>query len=211
MKTLLLTARNHSLLAFEVGGELRLVPSTEVVLTLAEPKYELVENDKVAKYTDYETVRFHATPASLRAAAKSLAEYADECEAVFGKHTEYDDDFEDDDHPLLANLRPDSQPATKDDRYHEADNQIPSDAEFKANVAAIAEMERLKNAAINESVERIRKTGSPFPGFVPVPQPPGIEPEPQADIADHLFDHLGNSPTRSTPRQFVDNNSLVDI
>ena len=73
-------------------------------------------------------MRFTCAPSSLRNFAKNLAMYADEarkrgCEHI-ARPFEHGRGAKSEDLPA--------------DRYHEADNPIPSDAEFKANLASVA-------------------------------------------------------------------------
>jgi hypothetical protein len=92
MKTLLITARNHVLNLLEIDGEPKLIPSAEVVLTLAEPKYAQRDERTIVKYPDCETVRFHCSSRSLRTLSKDLATYADELEDAFSEHIDIEDD-----------------------------------------------------------------------------------------------------------------------
>lgn len=97
MKTVLHTARNHVLNLINLPeGERKLVPSTEVVITLTEPKYAVIEGGKLAKYPDCETVRFEASSDSLRRIAEEFETWADELDETFGDlETPYDDETTD--------------------------------------------------------------------------------------------------------------------
>ena len=91
MKTLLHTARNHSLNRIDVDGNAKLIATTEVVLTLTEPKYAVIEGGKLAKYPDTETIRFEASSDSLRRMAEEFETWADELDDTFGDLETTDD------------------------------------------------------------------------------------------------------------------------
>ena len=61
-----------------------ITPEIEVGITLCEPHYEL-STEGVSKSRKSETFRFSADPDTLRKLADGLIDFANDCEAEFGK------------------------------------------------------------------------------------------------------------------------------
>lgn len=58
----------------------KLTADVEVALTLSEPAYQHSNDGQMVRVRETETIRFVASPATLRLLAKSFEQRADECE-----------------------------------------------------------------------------------------------------------------------------------
>ena len=80
MKEIVTTSANfHAVIS---AGNL--TPEIEVGITVSEPQYEM-SMEGISKSRKYETFRFSSDPESLRKIADSLHDFANGCEAEFGK------------------------------------------------------------------------------------------------------------------------------
>jgi hypothetical protein len=64
-------------------------PNAEVILILSEPVYRFTSSQEIIKERELTTVRFAANPTALRLAAKTLTEFAVECEDWLGDSLEW--------------------------------------------------------------------------------------------------------------------------
>ena len=77
MKQIVLTSRNLSFIFDE--KEDKLSPSIECIIVLGEPEYEM-NFDGAQKKFNAETIRFVASPSSIREVSKQFMEWADDAE-----------------------------------------------------------------------------------------------------------------------------------
>lgn len=80
MKEVTGTARN--LMLALTPDEKAIQPMIEAILVVTEPNYRFNKEGDISRSRDHETIRFTATPESLRKIAVSFAEWADQAEAL---------------------------------------------------------------------------------------------------------------------------------
>lgn len=80
MKEVICTARNITIAVSE-GDNPGITPMVEAIIVVTEPQYR-IKKGEIVRMRQPETLRFAASPDSLRTIAKSFMEWADQAEAV---------------------------------------------------------------------------------------------------------------------------------
>lgn len=80
MKEVACTARNIMVIPVSDGEKLSIRPMIETILVFTEPNYRINKENEVVVRREPQTIRFSASPESLREIAKNFLEWAEQAE-----------------------------------------------------------------------------------------------------------------------------------